>query len=349
MNEGFSLAGMPGRSAFTSKTMRWLVAFGVLAGCAWVVMRFAGVDARTLLAEFKTIYKAILPESVRHVIWVQKEFCFSPLTWLVLAGVFWLERVIPAHRTQRVWSSGLGQDALWFMVDFLFQIMLVQLWVGLLQSFYNAHLSFLTVRAVSAWPLLARLLCSLIAVDFLAWLNHYIRHRVDVFWYFHMVHHSQRQLNVFTDGRVHPVEYLITRTIVALPVFMFQFGFSGVVWLGILTTWYARVYHANLKTNYGPLKYFMVTPQSHRIHHSIEPRHWNKNFSVLFTVWDRLFGTLYANYDEYPATGVVGVPIPLEESRQPWAVVHTYVVQWFVPFRLAGESVAGGLRRVDGQ
>ena len=119
---------------------------------------------------------------------------------------------------------------------------------------------------------------------------------------------------------------------------------NKVVWLAFLASWYTHVYHANLRTNYGPLKHILVTPQSHRIHHSIEPRHQNKNFGVLFTVWDRFFGTLYTNYEEYPETGVDEAQFPLERRSSPLALVHTYVAQWCYPFRLLARDVAQWMR-----
>ena len=99
-----------------------------------------------------------------------------------------------------------------------------------------------------------------------------------------------------------------------------------------MTAWHTRIYHANLRTNYGFLKYILVTPQSHRIHHSIEPRHFNKNFGLFFSVWDRLFGTLYTNYDEYPETGVEDDRFPLEKGIEVFALFGTFLAQLAFPF-----------------
>jgi sterol desaturase/sphingolipid hydroxylase (fatty acid hydroxylase superfamily) len=175
----------------------------------------------------------------------------------------------------------------------------------------------------------------LLLSDFLNWLHHFIRHKVELFWYFHAIHHSQLEMNLFTDLRVHGFERVIAKPIVFLPLFMLQLDAATAVWLVLAQEWYSRVYHANIRSNYGVLKHFMVTPQSHRIHHSIEPRHRDKNFGVIFTVWDRMFGTLYPSYDDYPDTGVDDPDFPLEGAATPAALARAYFAQMVYPFRQA--------------
>ncbi len=147
-----------------------------------------------------------------------------------------------------------------------------------------------------------------------------------------MIHHSQRQMNLFTDGRVHMVEYLVAQAIICLPLFMLNLTPFAIFWVGVATSWYTRIYHANLRTNFGPLKYLLVTPQSHRIHHSLQSRHWDKNFGVIFSVWDRLFGTLYANYDEYPETGLEDERFPMEQAVKGVASAWSFPAQLWFPF-----------------
>ncbi len=84
----------------------------------------------------------------------------------------------------------------------------------------------------------------------------------------------------------------------------------------------------------------MVTPQSHRVHHSLEPQHGDRNFGVIFTIWDRMFGTLYANYDEYPDTGVLDDRFPLEQGLKGLAPVGAFAAQLWFPFRLILDRLA---------
>jgi sterol desaturase/sphingolipid hydroxylase (fatty acid hydroxylase superfamily) len=75
-----------------------------------------------------------------------------------------------------------------------------------------------------------------------------------------------------------------------------------------------------------------VSPQFHRIHHSIEPEHRDRNFGVIFSFWDRLFGTLYRGDGGYPATGIADPDFPLERRATRVAVIRRYAAQFLYPF-----------------
>jgi sterol desaturase/sphingolipid hydroxylase (fatty acid hydroxylase superfamily) len=211
----------------------------------------------------------------------------SPYFYLGIFCLFIAERLIPARQGQGMFSPGMLQDVVWFLANTLPMSTLVFLYAAFLQSVYREYLGFLTIDAVVTWPEVSRIVMVIMLGDFLGWCHHVIRHKVEVLWYFHTIHHSQRQLNMFTDHRVHIAEFLIADTLVLVPSQMFQLSTVSLGYFLIFNRWYTRIYHANLRTNYGPLKYILVTPQSHRIHHSIEKRHVDKNFGTLFTIWDR--------------------------------------------------------------
>ena len=290
-----------------------------------------------MLTSLGQLYHHGVPLSIRLFIWRAKDACSNPyllaLAAFLIPLVFILEKIIPAKREQKVFSVGLVQDFVWFVLDFIFRLSIVVSFWGALRVLYDRHLSFLTLHAVEDWPMLVRAVASYIIGDFLAWFHHFVRHKVKPFWFFHAIHHSQPEINVFTEARRHVMEHMISYLLIFIPSLMLQVNFSAVVWLPLFHEWYKHIYHANLKTNYGFLKYFMVTPQAHRIHHSLEPEHKNKNFGVIFTFWDRLFGTLYKNYDEYPETGIEEPGYPLE-SRAGICVVPTLLKQFLYPFRL---------------
>jgi sterol desaturase/sphingolipid hydroxylase (fatty acid hydroxylase superfamily) len=261
-------------------------------------------------------------------------FLLNPVFYVGLATVFALERVIPAKSGQPIFSVGLAQDFLWFGLDGVTRLAIIPVYAALLKSVYDRYLSWLTVDAVRAWPTPATLLASLLLIDLLGWAHHLVRHKVRVFWYFHTIHHSQREMNLFTDLRVHFAERIIALTLTFIPLSMLGIDMPTDLYVALALTWYTRVYHANLGTNYGVLKHILVTPQSHRIHHSIEPRHQDKNFGVIFTLWDRLFGTLYTRYDEYPDTGLANEPFPLEQLGGIRGVFKSLAAQCWYPFRL---------------
>lgn len=336
-------------NVFAKHHTGWLIA----AACAAILAALACQPA--VRDALLGAYKALLPLHWRKAIWVFRydlphtylevpiKIYSNPFTYAVVLLVFLLERVIPARREQRVFSVGLAQDFVWFNADCIFRMFWIGMFVNLLHQFYNQHLGFLTIQEVASWSLPVRWAWSFVWFDLLNWVHHYIRHRVEVLWYFHMVHHSQRKLNLFTDSRVHLLEYFVTRCIIFIPLFMLQIDRGAVVWLAVVLDWYARVYHANLRTNYGPLKYILVTPQSHRIHHSRNPEHVDKNFGLFLTVWDRLFGTLHANYDEYPETGIQE-EFPLEDMVVGLDVLKIYIQQMLYPFGLLARRLFKGMR-----
>ena len=97
--------------------------------------------------------------------------------------------------------------------------------------------------------------------------------------------------------------------------------------------------HADLRTNMGPLKYVLVTPQNHRLHHTIEPSLIDRNFGERLTVWDWMFGTLHTDFDTYTATGVKGWEMIEETSAAPFALLTAWLRQFLFPFRMIGEDV----------
>ncbi len=204
-----------------------------------------------LVGVVKDAYKALAPTPVRRLVWMAEEAYLNPVNWLLVAAVFLLERIIPAKQQQQPISSGVWQDFAWFTIDLAFRLTLFPLYLGVLQSLYTRYLGFFTVGAVDLWPMAERVVFSFVIYDFLNYLHHVIRHRVEIFWYFHMIHHSQREMNLFADGRIHMVEYLIAQAIICLPMFVLHVNLPGVFWIPVLTMWYMRVYHANLRTNYA--------------------------------------------------------------------------------------------------
>ena len=184
------------------------------------------------------------------------------------------------------------------------RVALLPLALGLLRVLYDritggAHFTFM-----DAWPLATAVIVAILFFDFLQWFHHWVRHRITAFWHFHAIHHSQRELNVFTDLRVHMGECVISEVLVFVPMFAFNLPVYAIMGVGGVRWWYARFIHANIRTNLGWGKHILVSPQFHRVHHSIEPGHRDQNFGVMLTIWDRMFGTLHRDYDIYPMTGI---------------------------------------------
>lgn len=262
-----------------------------------------------------------------------QEFFLNPWFYVVLAGVLLLERLVPAQEGQAVFSKGMKHDLVWVPFKLLVHSSFIPVLIVLLRIGFDRYLGFLAVDAVADWPAPARIALALLWGDFLFWLIHYIRHKVTVLWYFHAVHHSQKELNFFTEYRVHPLDDLFAITLGVIPIMMFETSAVTVAAIVWIRHWHTRFCHSNIRTHLGFLKYILVTPQSHRVHHSIEPRHHDTNFGLTFSIWDHLFRTQHRNYDEYPETGINDLDFPFEQDRKGFAGLNTLLSQLVYPFQ----------------
>lgn len=277
--------------------------------------------------------RSAMPSQVLAMVEAALRIYANPWFYVLIAGILFLEHLRPAIRAQRVFSRALAQDFLWFNLDGAFKLALLPLFVGLLRTGYDQVTGGFAFTVSNAWPVAVTAVVAFLLSDFLNWFHHVVRHHVKAFWHFHVIHHSQRQLNLFTDLRSHMVEYLVAQTIMFVPLFMFPLDHPTIMGYGAVMIWYTRLIHANVRTNLGPLCHILVTPQFHRIHHSIEPRHYDRNFGVILTIWDRMFGTMYPHFDEYPETGVAGVDFEPPRTLSPVAWSRMLWDQLAWPFR----------------
>lgn len=263
---------------------------------------------------------------------VLKDTFYSPFFFGAVIFILILERVYPVNPKQKMFSAGFFHDSIWLVIGLLFEGLVVAAYTKGLRGLYKEYLSFLTIDAVALLPEAFRFAWGVLLGDFLAWFQHWVKHKVPWFWQVHAVHHSQRELNMFTDLRFHFMEYIISRTIVVLPLMALAIDTPKIAAWAVFTTWYTRLYHANIKTNLGFLRYIFVTPQSHRVHHSIERRHQDKNFGVIFSFWDRIFKTQHENAEEYPETGIADPDFPLEKETSLLSLLSVPFKQLVYPF-----------------
>jgi sterol desaturase/sphingolipid hydroxylase (fatty acid hydroxylase superfamily) len=260
-----------------------------------------------------------------------------PLAWALalLPLIMLVERWQPADPTQPLFSPGLFVDALWFFSFPLLGVWLpnafqqVLAWTGG-ETVANARL-----EALTSLPLALQLLFVIVAADFLAWLSHYIRHKIPMFWEFHKIHHSQTELNFFTAKRLHPFDLLANSLIRFLPWTLLGLNIAlpgYLIWTTLVRV-YESFVHSNIRLNLGPLRYLLVTPQSHRIHHSIEPEHVDRNFGDFFSIWDFMFGTQVREYDIYPKIGVHDAACPMGRATTWSGSIRMFFSELAYPLR----------------
>lgn len=169
----------------------------------------------------------------------------------------------------------------------------------------------------AVWPGVSDLpwvsfLLYLLAFDFLMYWLHRAQHQFNWWWALHSLHHSQRQMTMWTDSRNHLLDDLLIDAVFALVARLIGVGPGQFVALVALSQLMENLQHANVRLSFGRFgERLLVSPRFHRLHHSIGVGHeasgrgtlGGHNFAVLFPVWDVLFGT--ASFaDRYDPTGV---------------------------------------------
>jgi sterol desaturase/sphingolipid hydroxylase (fatty acid hydroxylase superfamily) len=172
-------------------------------------------------------------------------------------------------------------------------------------------------------PLISFLLY-LVVLDFFDYWYHRTSHQFDWWWGLHSLHHSQRDMNLWSDNRNHLLDDLMHGTFMAAIALMIGVEPAQYVLLVVATQMLQSLQHANVRIHFGAIgERLLVSPRFHRLHHAIgighetpeEGKSKGCNFAVLFPVWDILFGTAqFAN--TFVATGVRDqLPAPLGEGR----------------------------------
>ena len=163
----------------------------------------------------------------------------------------------------------------------------------------------------------------LVCFDLAEYGFHRLQHAWRPLWVLHALHHSDHDMNVTTTSRHCWIE-LIVKAVFLYPLIgiVFRVGPHAML-IYTLATYYNFIPHTNVRWSFGPLCKVLNSPQYHRIHHSREPAHRDRNFAALFPVFDLMFGTFHRPVEgEYPRTGLVEVREPpgvLEMLAWPFA------------------------------
>lgn len=168
-------------------------------------------------------------------------------------------------------------------------------------------------------PLVPATIIGVLFLDLVIYLQHLLFHVTPTLWRLHMVHHADLDIDVSTGLRFHPVEIIISMFIKmaavaalgppVIAVLIFEIGLNGT----------AMFNHGNIKMPArvdAILRLLVVTPDMHRVHHSVAIRETNSNFGFNFPWWDRVFGT----YRPQPVAGHEGMTIGLSQYRSPGQV-----------------------------
>lgn len=231
----------------------------------------------------------------------------SVFVLMALIELLWPKRHLIVSKRRR-WLTNLGISVAGTVLLRLMAMLAVPL-AAIAAAFYAQQNGIGLLNQV-AWPEWIKVVIALLVLDLAIWVQHWASHKVPLLWRLHQVHHADRDIDVTTAVRFHPVEIglsMLWKIVVVVPLGASPFA---VFLFEVILNACAMFNHANIAL---PLwldrivRLFIVTPDMHRVHHSVLKREHDTNFGFNLSLWDRLFGT----YTAQPEKGHQGMTIGL--------------------------------------
>lgn len=226
-----------------------------------------------------------------------------------------LWEVLAPRRRQAVgramrWPSNIGVVVL---DTLLVRILFPTTAVGLALFAEAKGFGLFNAWQVHAW---VAVLVSVVVLDLVIYLQHVLFHAVPALWRLHRMHHADLEFDVTTGARFHPIEIVLSMLIKLAVIGALGAPAVAVLVFEVLLNATAMFNHSNVRLPAAAdrvLRWLIVTPDMHRVHHSVVERETNSNFGFNLPWWDRAFGT----YRAQPAAGHEHMTIGVEEIRDP--------------------------------
>ena len=238
---------------------------------------------------------------------IRLSFFLGILSIMAIWEIIAPRRALTVSKALR-WSNNLG---LVFFNSFILRLIFPTAAVGMAVFAADHGWGLLNYYQL---PLLAAMIISVIAMDFIIYLQHVLVHAVPVLWRIHRIHHADLDYDVTTGARFHTFEIILSMLIKFATIVVLGAPAVAVIIFEVVLNAMAMFNHSNVglpKSLDKVLRWFVVTPDMHRIHHSIEVDETNSNFGFNLSWWDRLFGT----YREQPRAGHKGMTIGIKQFR----------------------------------
>jgi sterol desaturase/sphingolipid hydroxylase (fatty acid hydroxylase superfamily) len=165
-------------------------------------------------------------------------------------------------------------------------------------------------------PIYLSVILTIIIFDFLIYIQHIVFHKLSFLWRIHRVHHTDLEFDVTTAIRFHPLEIVLSMFYKLIAVYLIGPLAFAIILYEIILNSAALFGHSNIMLNTrfdSALRTLFVTPDMHRIHHSVIQKETDSNYGNVFSIWDKVFKT----YRALPEAGYDDMVIGLEEFRQP--------------------------------
>ncbi|MBE9515634.1 MAG: sterol desaturase family protein [Proteobacteria bacterium] len=240
---------------------------------------------------------------------IRLSFFFGILAIMALWEILAPKRALTVSKLMR-WTNNLG---LVFFNSFILRLIFPAAAVGVAAFASEQGWGLLNYYTL---PLGFAVLLSIIAMDFIIYLQHVLVHAVPALWRLHRVHHADLDYDVTTGARFHTIEIILSMLIKFATIIVLGAPVVAVIIFEVVLNAMAMFNHGNVglpKSLDKALRWFVVTPDMHRVHHSIEDDEANSNFGFNLSCWDRLFGT----YRDQPRNGHIGMTIGIRKFRDP--------------------------------
>lgn len=236
-----------------------------------------------------------------------------------------IEKLFPLYKKQAVFRKEWQTDFVHFMVNH-FLVGLVLLTVNfLIHRVFGWMVKSEFQQFIQNISFVPQLLLCILVADLMQYWTHRSYHEIPFLWKFHSVHHSAKTMDWIAGSRMHILELIFTRVCILGPIYVFGFEKSVMDAYIIVVGFQAVFNHSNVHLPWGPLKYFLVTPDFHHWHHASDDIAIDKNYSAHYSFLDYIFGTAVHTDKKFPEKyGVVGDYMPdgfLKQQAFPFKIV----------------------------
>ena len=237
------------------------------------------------------------------------EFFFGIFLCVALLEVFAPRRKLTTSKKDR-WITNLTIICINPIITYLL-LPILPLGMALLSQ--DNGWGLLNMHALPVW---LKVIIAVILLDLVIYVQHVLFHALPVLWRFHKMNHTDLDFDLTTGLRFHPVEILISIVIKLAAVMIIGAPVAAVVIFEILLNGAAMFNHSNMRLPLAfdrLLRFLVVTPDMHRVHHSVVVKETNSNYGFNQPWWDRIFGT----YRDQPVSGHDAMVIGLSQHRNP--------------------------------
>lgn len=220
---------------------------------------------------------------------------------VISIAVFALEIMFPWRKGQKIFRKDFWLDGFYMFFNFFIFSVFISGFYKCISKFSTDVLALkmtsLSIIDLSDFQPVVQLLLFFVVLDFVQWFTHTLLHRYDLLWKFHKVHHSVKEMGFAAHLRYHWMENILYKPLKVLALMLLgSFQPEQAYVVHFLAIAIGHLNHANLKLDYGPLKYILNNPIMHLYHHAYSlPESFKNgaNFAISLSLWDFIFKTNY--------------------------------------------------------